>query len=65
MNNDIRQLINQVGTDVSGKWIAVDKAEQLAELIIRECAGLIDGRRVEYGNCKDGRVILKHFGVEE
>jgi hypothetical protein len=40
-------------------------AEKFAELIIRECAGLMDGRRVEYGNCKDGRVILKHFGVEE
>jgi hypothetical protein len=39
-------------------------AEKFAELIIRECAGLMDGRRVEYGNCKDGRVILKHFGVE-
>jgi len=40
-------------------------AEKFAELIVRECAGLMDGRRVEYGNCKDGRVILKHFGVEE
>ena len=40
-------------------------AEKFAELIVRECAGLMDGRRIEYGNCKDGRVILKHFGVEE
>jgi hypothetical protein len=39
--------------------------EKFAVLIIRECAGLMDGRRIEYGNCKDGRVILKHFGVEE
>jgi hypothetical protein len=39
--------------------------EKFAELIVKECAGLMDGRRVEYGNCKDGRVILKHFGVEE
>ena len=38
--------------------------EKFAELIVRECAGLMDGRRIEYGNCKDGRVILKHFGVE-
>ena len=39
--------------------------QKFAELIVRECAGLMDGRRIEYGNCKDGRVILKHFGVEE
>ena len=38
MNNDIRQLINQVGTDISGKWIAVDKVDKLAELIVKECA---------------------------
>ena len=38
--------------------------QRFAELIVKECAGLMDGRRVEYGNCKDGRVILKHFGVE-
>ena len=39
--------------------------QKFAELIVRECAGLMDGRRVEYGNCKDGRVILKHFGVDQ
>jgi hypothetical protein len=37
--------------------------EQFAELIVWECAGLMYGRD-ENGNCKDGDVILKHFGVE-
>ena len=36
MNERIKELLQQVGTDVSGKWISVDNAEKLAELIIRE-----------------------------
>ena len=37
MNERIRELIKQVGTDVSGKWMGVDNAEKFAELIILEC----------------------------
>ena len=37
MDPKIQQLVNQIGTDVSGKWIAVDKIDQLADLIVREC----------------------------
>jgi hypothetical protein len=35
MNTRIQALIEQVGTDVSGKWISVDDAETLAELMVR------------------------------
>lgn len=38
--------------------------EKFAELIVRECAELMYGRD-ENGNCKDGDVIKKHFGVEQ
>jgi len=68
MNKRIKELIDQATTIEEHGWGAsyanFDK-EKFAELIVRECAGLMDGRRIEYGNCKDGRVILKHFGVEE
>jgi hypothetical protein len=37
MDPKIQQLVNQIGTDVSGKWIAVDRIDQLADLIVREC----------------------------
>jgi len=37
MNEKIDLLVQQVGTDVSGKWIAVDRIDQLAELIVKEC----------------------------
>jgi len=33
----IQELVNQIGTDVSGKWISVDRIDQLANLIVREC----------------------------
>jgi hypothetical protein len=37
MDPKLQNLVQQVGTDVSGKWIAVDKIDQLADLIVREC----------------------------
>jgi hypothetical protein len=37
MEPKLQNLIQQVGTDVSGKWISVDKIDQLANLIVREC----------------------------
>jgi hypothetical protein len=75
MNEKIKELAEQArkyaDENRSGSFVKYDPEwfilynEKLAELIVRECAGLMDGRRIEYGNCKDGRVILKHFGVEE
>jgi hypothetical protein len=68
MNERIKELIDKATTIEEHGWGAsyenFDK-KKFAELIVKECAGLMDGRRIEYGNCKDGRVILKHFGVEE
>jgi hypothetical protein len=37
MEANLQNLIQQVGTDVSGKWISVDRIDQLANLIVREC----------------------------
>ena len=37
MDPKLQNLVQQVGTDVSGKWIAVDQIDQLANLIVREC----------------------------
>ena len=35
MNESIQKIIEQVGTDVSGKWISVDRAEKFAQLVIQ------------------------------
>jgi hypothetical protein len=74
MNERIKELLQQVGTDVSGKWISVDNAEKLAELIIRESVDVADDyvkdcTCEEHINCKPrtsaiGRKIREHFGVE-
>ena len=65
MNNDIKQLINQVGTDTSGKWISVDKMEQLTKLIVQECRTALHpelrdmiSRGQAYENIKN------HFGIK-
>ena len=37
MEAKLQELVNQIGTDVSGKWISVDRIDQLANLIVKEC----------------------------
>ncbi len=36
MNKAIQQIVEQVGTDVSGKWISIDNAEKFAKLVIEQ-----------------------------
>jgi hypothetical protein len=69
MNERIKQLMDQAGTDTSGKWMGVDHAEKFAELIIRKCAEVAwyntpDWEELGYGHLIEDK-ILKHFGVEE
>ena len=41
MNDRIKELMAQAGTDTSGKWMSVDNAEKLAELILEDCREVI------------------------
>jgi hypothetical protein len=34
MNPTIQQLMQQAGTDTSGKWMSIDNAEKFAQLVI-------------------------------
>ena len=77
MNERIKELMKQAGTDSSGKWMGVEHAEKFAELIVRECAEQIiakgtdwvdfapsqTGVRPEYWDM--AQQIKEHFGVEE
>jgi hypothetical protein len=75
MSEKIKELIKQVGTDVSGKWMNVDNAEKLAELIVQECVGIVEGISPGYkdyrGQIEDAfrrdcmEEIKQHFGIEE
>jgi hypothetical protein len=60
MDPKIQQLVNQIGTDVSGKWMAVDRIDQLADLIERECVYNL------YINGYDDAMnqIKQDFGIE-
>jgi hypothetical protein len=63
MNQRIRELIDQAGTDVSGKWISLDNAEKFAELIILECDRYARGTW-EHGELLGGD-LKRLFGLEE
>ena len=60
MSELIKELVKQVGTDVSGKWMNVDNSEKFAELIVRECMSNL------YVNGYDDAMIQiqNHFGVD-
>jgi hypothetical protein len=60
METKLQELVNQIGTDVSGKWIAVDRVDQLANLIVRECMYNL------YLNGYDDAMnqIKEHFGIK-
>ena len=63
MSERIKELIEQVGTDVSGKWMNVDNVEKFAELIVQECVEVADHSNVN-GKSIIGERIKQHFGVE-
>jgi len=66
INTRIQALIEQVGTDVSGKWISVDDAEKLTELMVQECGvALAPMLRDMISRGQAYRLIKQHFGVEE
>jgi hypothetical protein len=66
MNNRIRQLVEKAAyTTVSteGRLFSQQDLAKFAELIVAECAGLVDHVRMEDGTTR-GEFIRKHFGVE-
>jgi hypothetical protein len=68
MNENIRKLAEQfrMNFSINGyphDGIHWDNVEEFAELIVAECAGLVDHVIMEDGNSR-GDFIRKHFGVE-
>ena len=64
MNNRVSELIKEHGSDSSGKWVAVDKVELIAEMIVKECAE-VAGCNSHVSGFALGDLIKEHFGVEE
>ena len=72
MSERIRELIKQVGTDVSGKWVGVANSEKLAELIVQECVGVVESGSFLHDQAPTAlfarecsSAIKRHFGVEK
>jgi hypothetical protein len=67
MNERIQELIKQAGTDVSGKWMSVEHATKLAELIVQECVHALwteecrTNAMVHADYERGGNRIHKHF----
>jgi hypothetical protein len=69
MNERIKLLMQQAGTDTSGKWMGVDHAEKFAKLIAKECADVCDLYAMPDGTSETAIIlsaaIKRKFGVEE
>jgi hypothetical protein len=75
MEEKIKEIINRVGTDVSGKWMSMDQAKKFAEIMVEECLVAIDKTNTShvYTTFDQGMVmgtiqkskksVKEHFGV--
>jgi hypothetical protein len=65
MNTKVKELISQVKTDTSGKWVQTENLENLAILIVNECRNALRPElrdMISRGSAYDS--IKEHFGVE-
>lgn len=74
MNEKIKELVEQAGTDVGGKWMSVAQAEKFAELIVTECAQVVKQTILSSsgvdpdtftGTVTTVEEIKRHFGIAE
>lgn len=71
MNNQFDKLIYESGLVAQGCWDKFDEYDKqalnkFAELIVRECLGIIDEEGShEGGSIRSMEAIKQHFGVEE
>jgi hypothetical protein len=69
MNERIKEIWEEATVSVwprPGKFTAGEydyHIENFVELIVRECADIMDGRD-ENGNAKDGQYLLTQFGID-
>ena len=78
MNENIKTLVDSVGTDSSGKWVSAEKLETFAEDVILECVKQIDIANSQHCaytthdlgtvNCAKEKIqshIIAHFNVKK
>ena len=70
MNERIRELAEQAGCSIDDMGYGEGNIEGFAELIVKECARVVDDTMTENQEMNIGLVmasaaIVSHFGVEE
>jgi hypothetical protein len=50
MNERIKEIIEKVGTDCSGKWMSTDKVNEVADLILADVCAIIEDPK-SYNRC--------------
>jgi len=63
MNENLKHIIQTVGTDTSGKWVNIDNIGLMAELIVQECDRYARSAW-EHGELLGGD-LKRHFGIEK
>lgn len=72
MNSISQKLIAEVGADVSGKWIAVGKIDQIVESVVKECLDFVEASATGEPDNSEAQAallacalnILEHFDME-
>jgi len=70
MNERIEHCLYQAGLTAQGCWEDLDTytqegIEKFAELIVRECAGIVKFTPTGVSHARIIEIIKEHFGVEE
>lgn len=72
MNQKIKEMMVQAGTDISGKWMSIDHTERLVELAVLDCISVLEQRaenwRTDSAALEARRCITavkQHFGITE
>jgi len=64
MNKIVDELVAQVATDSSGKWVAVAALPEFVQLVVQECAKFL--KETEGPTAYEcAELIKRHFSVEE
>jgi hypothetical protein len=42
VNENIAAIVNNVGTDISGKWVSTDKIANVVEATVKECIAVVE-----------------------
>ena len=65
MNELINELLKQSRTEYWTQYTPSYDYEKFAELIVKECAWLVDENDISLPYGTFGKLIKEHFGVEE